>query len=86
MSGVDKKVRKRPLRLQIKILLAFGQQSDNIRRKIIRQPANLIMILKNLALEEKVVAIGQCGLDYYHNQASKKLKLKIIKKYKKKFY
>ena len=38
-----------------------------------------------MAQEKEVVAIGECGLDYYRNQASEKLKVKVIKKNKKRF-
>ena len=39
-----------------------------------------------MALEEKVVAIGECGLDYYHNQASKKLKVENYKEIQKEIF
>ena len=35
--------------------------------------------IKNYAQEEKVIAIGECGLDFYYNYSPKEVQLKIFK-------
>ena len=41
---------------------------------------------KNLAQEKEVVAIGECGLDYYRNQESEKLKVESYKEKQKEVF
>ncbi len=41
---------------------------------------------KKMAQEKEVVAIGECGLDYYRNQASEKLKVKSYKEKQKEVF